>query len=88
MMGEAMRLAWFAEEKTMSRAMNLDATEAHVIDMCAKHDAQISSIETLVSGGTRVVLMNGDAAAVVRRAYGRKILDGAVTRTPTRLPRH
>ncbi len=71
----------------MSRAMNLDATEAHVMSMCVKHNAEISSIETLHSGGTRVVLKNGDAAAVLRRAYGAKVLTGVVTRTPTRLLR-
>lgn len=71
----------------MSRAMNLDATESDVARMCAKHDAEISSIETLVSGGTRVVLKKGDAAAVVRRAYGSKVLTGPVRRTLTGLLR-
>ena len=71
----------------MSRAMNVNATEPHVTRMCAKHKAEISSIESLISGGTRVVLKSGDAAAIVRRAYGTKVLTGAVTRTPTRLSR-
>ncbi|UAK25928.1 hypothetical protein [Sphingomonas nostoxanthinifaciens] len=71
----------------MSRALNLDATEAQVTRMCAKHNAEISWIETLYSGGTRVVLKNGDAAATVRRAYGAKVLTGPVTRAPTRMGR-
>ena len=71
----------------MSRALNLNATEAQVTRMCAKHKAEISWIETLISGGTRVVFKNGDAAAVVRRAYGAKVLTGPVTRMPIRLGR-
>ena len=44
----------------------------------------ITQIETLVSGGTRVVLQNADDAAVIGRAYRKEIIDGAVTRTPSR----
>lgn len=71
----------------MSRAINLDATQAHVTDMCAKHDALISVIEPLESGGTRVVLLNAHDAAVITRAYGNKVLTGTVRRMPIR-PRH
>lgn len=71
----------------MSRALNLDATLAHVTDMCAKHAAAISVIEPLQSGGTRVVLLNAHDAAVISRAYGAKVLTGAVERMPIR-PRH
>lgn len=69
----------------MSRAINLDATEAHVTSTCAKHKAEISAIETLRSGGTRVVLKTGDEAEIVRRAYGKKVLTGPVQRQPSRL---
>lgn len=66
----------------MSRAINVKATQAEVVTACRKHGATISAIETLVSGGTRVVLTNGDGAAAMKAAFGRKVLDGAVTRTP------
>ena len=68
----------------MSRALNLDAPKEHVLATCAKHKAAITQIETLVSGGTRVVLQNADDAAVIGRAYRKEIIDGAVTRTPSR----
>ncbi|RYE01231.1 MAG: hypothetical protein EOP61_11830 [Sphingomonadales bacterium] len=71
----------------MSRALNLDATPAHVTDMCAKHDATVSVIEPLASGGTRVVLLNAHDAAVIARAFGKKVLTGVVERMPIR-PRH
>jgi hypothetical protein len=73
------------EPPSMSRAINVDATVAHVTDMCAKHSAPISVIEPLLSGGTRVVLLNAHDTAVVTRAYGAKVMSGPVTRIPSRL---
>lgn len=64
----------------MSRAMNIDLDRDEVIARCAKNNATISAIETLISGGTRVVMMNGDDAAVMRKAFGSKIITGTVTR--------
>lgn len=72
----------------MSRAINLAATEAEVLDMCAKHSAEISAIETLLSGGTRVVLQNGIDAANIARAFGTKVMTGTVRRMPSRLLRN
>lgn len=69
----------------MSRAINLNATEAHVVDMCAKHKATISAIEPLRSGGTRVVLKNAVDAAVLTKAYGSKVITEPVLRMPNRL---
>ncbi|MDB5738880.1 MAG: hypothetical protein JWO65_2548 [Sphingomonas bacterium] len=69
----------------MSRAININATQAHVIDMCAKHKAAISVVEALYSGGTRLVLKNAADAATVAKAYGNKVLTGTVTRMPTRM---
>ncbi|WP_448664725.1 hypothetical protein ACG3SL_08665 [Sphingomonas sp. CJ20] len=68
----------------MSRALNIDATVDDVMARCAKHNAAISAIEPLQPRGTRVVFMNGEDAAVMARAYGAKVLTGAVTRTPWR----
>jgi hypothetical protein len=69
----------------MSRAININATETHVRNTCAKNNAGISTIETLLSGGTRVVLNNGTDAATIAKIYGNKVLTGVVTRVPTRL---
>ncbi len=69
----------------MSRAINVDASEAHVLDMCAKHNASISAIEKLHSGGTRVVMKNMDDAVVIIKAFGAKVITGDVLRTPSRL---
>lgn len=66
----------------MSRAVNVNATVAEVIAMAARHNAVVSAIEPLLPEGTRVVFMNGEAAATVARAFGRRVLNGAVVREP------
>lgn len=69
-------------EPPVSRAINLAMGEKDVRAGCAKHGAAISAIETLQCGGTRVVLMNGSAAETMRKAFGKRVLSGAVQRTP------
>lgn len=71
----------------MSRAINVNATKDHVIATCAKRKVGISAIEGLQSGGTRVVMNNADDTAIIAKAYGSKVISGAVTRVPTRLGR-
>jgi transcription elongation GreA/GreB family factor len=68
----------------MSRVINVHATEAETHAACHKQGAIISAIETLASGGTRVVLMNTDATETMRVAFGGKVIAGPVTRTPLR----
>jgi hypothetical protein len=66
--------------KPPSRAMNIDAGRSDVIAMCAKHKAEISAIEDLISGGTRVVLINIQGANLVRKAFGKRVMAGEVVR--------
>jgi hypothetical protein len=72
------------ETYIMSRALNLDAPQEHVLETCTKLKLGITQIETLVSGGTRVVLKTADAAAILGRSYKKQIIDGPITRTPSR----
>lgn len=69
----------------MSRALNLDAPQEHVLATCVKQKVAITQIEALVSGGTRIVLKNGDDAATIGRIYKNKLIAGPVSRTPARL---
>ena len=71
----------------MSRALNINATQDHVLATCAKRNVGISAIEALQSGGTRVVMNNADDTAAVAKAYGSKVIIGEVKRVPTRLNR-
>ena len=68
----------------MSRVINVNASQAEVLKSCATHGATVSAIESLASGGTRVVLMNPTATATMKAAFGRKLLTGDVRRTPLR----
>ncbi len=69
----------------MSRAININATQDHIIATCAKRNVPISAIESLSSGGTRVVMNNMDDTAIITKAYGSKVITGTVTRARTRL---
>jgi len=69
----------------VSRALNLDASIDLVRAACAKHQAGISSIETLPGGATRVVLMSADGAALIARAFKANIIAAPLARTPLSL---
>lgn len=71
----------------MSRALNVNATEADIKAACETAGITISTIERLLSGGTRVVFNNSVDAASMARTYKTKLLTGPVTRTQTRLNR-
>lgn len=71
----------------MSRALNINASQDHVVATCAKRKVPISAIESLDSGGTRVVMNNADDTAIIAKVYGSKVMTGNVTRTRTRLGR-
>ncbi|MDT7934228.1 MAG: hypothetical protein RQ833_06455 [Sphingomonadaceae bacterium] len=68
----------------MSRAINVAATVAEVEAACRKHGATVTAIETLASGGTRVVFQNADGTATMAKAFGRRLLTGSVSRFPLR----
>ena len=71
----------------MSRALNINATDAEITASCAAAGIAISTIERLVSGGTRVVFNNAVDAASMAKTYKAKLLTGPVTRLQTRLNR-
>jgi putative hemolysin len=64
----------------MSRAMNLTLTEIEVSASCQSAGVVISAIETLKSGGTRLVCVTPDGAAKMRRKLKTHIIEGAVDR--------
>ena len=64
----------------MSRAINIDVSQADVIAMCERHSITISAIEDLLDGGTRVVLMNSHDTAVIARAFKSSVIAGVVRR--------
>lgn len=71
----------------MSRAININASEADIQATCERLGIGISMCERLLSGGTRVVLNNVQDTATIAKAYKTMLLTGPVTRAATRLNR-
>ena len=66
----------------MSRAMNLNVTEAEVVDACTQHGVLTTAVEALLPMGTRVVCRTSEGAALLRKKLKTKIIDGTVKRSP------
>ena len=60
--------------------MNLALTEAEVTAQCEKVDVTISAIEPLPAGGTHLVTVTGDGAAIMRRVFAKHMIEGRVKR--------
>lgn len=58
----------------MSRAININAAVPAVTAMCARHKADVSAMEALPSGATRVVLRTIAEADAIRHAFRTKLL--------------
>ena len=65
----------------MSRVLLLNASEEVVTRACARFDVEISVMETLESGGVRLVCVTSDGAALMRRKLRSKLIDGPVVRS-------
>ncbi|MET0239451.1 MAG: hypothetical protein ABW184_06085, partial [Sphingobium sp.] len=63
------------------------AERIDVVEECRRQGVPISMIETLQSGGTRVVMHNARDAALLATHFGNKVLTGPVTRTTERFRR-
>ena len=72
----------------MSRAVNVNAKTVEVETLCDRHAIRISTMEELLSGGTRVVLVNADGAAALRKHMKTKLIEGQVKRSPFHVARH
>lgn len=64
----------------MSRAMNLSLPEAKVRTSCEKAGVSISAIETLPSGGTRLVCTREEGAEEMRVVFKKDMIEGNVAR--------
>lgn len=64
----------------MTRAMNVTLPESDVAQSCKTAKVAISAIETLPSGGTRLVCVTIEDADKMRKRLKKHLIDGAVTR--------
>jgi hypothetical protein len=65
----------------MSRAINLNLTEAAVRKACNDVDVEISVIEALEPSGIRLVCSSANGAAAVRHKLRTSVIDGPVKRS-------
>jgi hypothetical protein len=65
----------------MSRVLLVNQSEEAVTKACARFDVEISVLETLPSGGVRLVCVSSDGAALMRRKLRAKLIDGPVVRS-------
>jgi hypothetical protein len=68
----------------MSRVLFLSLEEGEVVRRCHAAKVGISAIERLPAGGTRVVCMSGDGAALLKKKLKSHLLSGNVTRQEIR----
>jgi len=68
----------------MSRTLFLSLGESEAIARCAKEKVGVSAIESLPSGGVRLVCMSSDGAQTMRAALKSKIMATEVAREPIR----
>lgn len=64
----------------MSRALLINLNEKQVVAKCAAEGVGISALETLASGGTRLVCMSSDGAGTMKRAFKNHLIAGEVIR--------
>lgn len=65
----------------MTRVVNIDTSETTIKSLCKRQSIRISTIEPLLSGGTRVVLADPADADTVRELMRDKLLSGTTKRS-------
>jgi len=71
----------------MSRELFVTLDESEVVNRCLAEKVEISAIEKLPAGGTRLVCMSGHGASVMTRKFKAHLITGPVIRQrhrPTR----
>lgn len=65
----------------MSRVVHVRETAAKIETLCQKHALRISVIETLSSGGLRVVMLSSDDTETLRFLLKGQLITGPVKRS-------
>jgi hypothetical protein len=71
----------------MSRVLLLDMSSQSATDECSRLNIGVSALESLPTGGVRLVTMSGEGAELLRTKLKAKLLKGDVVRArhrPTR----
>jgi hypothetical protein len=68
----------------MSRVLFVSLDEGTVVSRCHAAKVGISAIEKLPAGGTRIVCMSSDGAALLKKKLKSHLISGNVTRQEIR----
>ena len=68
----------------MSRVLLVNLSEGEVVAKCLAAKVGVSAIERLPSGGTRLVCMSGDGAALMTRKFKSHLIKTPVVRAAHR----
>lgn len=71
----------------MSRVIHIDQSPSAIEALCAKHMFRMSTVEPLLSGGSRVVLLDPRDAEALRVIMKHKLILGEVKRSPSHIAR-
>ncbi len=71
----------------MSRVIHVSATPDMIETLCSQHAFRLSTVEALVSGGSRVVMLDARDAEAFRILMKNKLILGTVTRSASHLAR-
>jgi hypothetical protein len=71
----------------MSRVIHIDQCPDAIEALCAKHMFRVSTVEPLLSGGSRVVLLDPRDAEALRVLMKHKLILGEVRRSPSHIAR-
>jgi hypothetical protein len=66
----------------MSRALNVNATEAEIVTICTANGISTTAMEMLIPSGTRVVCQSSEGAVVLRKKMKTRLIDGPIVRSP------
>lgn len=72
----------------MSRAMNIALPEAEVLKTCKSAGIKVSAIETLVSGGTHLVVMTSEDLPAAHAEFKKSLITERVVRAHTLWAKH
>lgn len=71
----------------MSRAVHVQETPEKIEALCVKHAFRLSTVEPLISGGSRVVMLDPRDAEAFRVLMKAKLIDGTVKRSSSHIAR-
>ena len=71
----------------MSRVVHVYETPDVIKDLCRKHSFRLSTVEPLISGGSRAVMLDPKDTEAFRVLMKNKLISGEVTRSPSHIAR-